>query len=75
VNINYIREPQWSIDEKICGLLVNSDVVIYKDANFDNAPSSNHRIKMGKISKFSIAPGDAPYHIVCHMPGKLYNYF
>ncbi|XP_011505945.1 PREDICTED: eukaryotic translation initiation factor 2A [Ceratosolen solmsi marchali] len=63
-------EPQWSIDEKICGLLVNNDVVLYEESNFDDAKAFNNKMNVGKIAKFSIAPGAAPYHIVCHMPGK-----
>ncbi|XP_033227264.1 eukaryotic translation initiation factor 2A [Belonocnema kinseyi] len=60
-------EPQWSSDEKICGMLVNNDVVLYEDVNFERAA---HRINVAKIAKFSIAPGAVPYHILCYMPGK-----
>ncbi|KAG7202566.1 hypothetical protein KM043_009762 [Ampulex compressa] len=60
-------EPQWSNDEKICALLVGADVVLYEDANFEK---STHRINVAKIAKFSIAPSNVPYHILCYMPGK-----
>ncbi|OXU26913.1 hypothetical protein TSAR_000356 [Trichomalopsis sarcophagae] len=59
--------PQWSSDEKICGMLVNNDVVLYEDSNFDVVL---HRINVAKVAKFSIAPGGAPYHVLCYMPGK-----
>ncbi|XP_015602162.1 eukaryotic translation initiation factor 2A isoform X2 [Cephus cinctus] len=60
-------EPQWSNDEKICGMLINSDVVFYEDANFDKIV---HKIHVAKVAKFSISPNPAPYHILCYMPGK-----
>ncbi|XP_066588986.1 eukaryotic translation initiation factor 2A [Prorops nasuta] len=59
--------PQWSSDEKLCGMLVDSNVVFYEDANFERYLN---KLKGAKISKFSIAPGPAPYHILCYMPGK-----
>ncbi|XP_051164152.1 eukaryotic translation initiation factor 2A [Leptopilina boulardi] len=60
-------EPQWSSDEKIFGMLVNNDVLLYEDVNFEKIV---HRINLSKIGKFSIAPGPAPYHVLCYMPGK-----
>ncbi|XP_014206946.1 eukaryotic translation initiation factor 2A [Copidosoma floridanum] len=60
-------EPEWSKDEKVCGMLINNDVVLYEDSNFDKIL---HRINMAKIGRFSIAPSTAPYHVACHMPGK-----
>ncbi|XP_058802809.1 eukaryotic translation initiation factor 2A [Phymastichus coffea] len=60
-------EPQWSSDEKVCGMLVNNDVVLYEDSNFEKVL---HRINVVKVAKFSIAPGAAPYHVLCYMPGK-----
>lgn len=49
-------------------MLVNNDVVLYEEANFDVI---SHRINVAKVGKFSIAPGGAPHHIVCYMPGKI----
>lgn len=63
---NYSRQPQWSSDEKVCGMLVNNDVVLYEDSNFEKVV---HRINVAKVAKFSIAPGVAPYHVLCYMPG------
>ncbi|XP_029168242.1 eukaryotic translation initiation factor 2A [Nylanderia fulva] len=60
-------EPQWSSDEKLCGLLNGTNVFLYEDNNFDRYV---HKISAGKVAKFSIAPGNAPYHILCYMPGK-----
>lgn len=67
------REPQWSSDEKICGLLNGANVLLYEDNNFDRYI---HKINVAKVAKFSIAPGNAPNHILCYMPGNyiyLYN--
>ena len=66
--MNYFREPQWSSDEKICGILVNNDVVLYEAVNFERTA---HRINVSKVAKFGIAPGGLPYHILCYMPGKI----
>ncbi|XP_076665735.1 eukaryotic translation initiation factor 2A isoform X1 [Andrena cerasifolii] len=60
-------EPQWSSDEKICGMIVGADVVLYEDANFEKIV---HRINIVKVAKFSISPSNTPYHILCYMPGK-----
>ncbi|XP_035719683.1 eukaryotic translation initiation factor 2A-like isoform X2 [Vespa mandarinia] len=60
-------EPQWSSDEKICGILMGADVIFYEDANFEKIV---HRINIAKVAKFSIAPNNAPYHILCYVPGK-----
>ncbi|EFN71867.1 Eukaryotic translation initiation factor 2A [Camponotus floridanus] len=60
-------EPQWSSDEKLCGLLNGVNVLLYEDNNFDRYV---HKISVAKVAKFSIAPGNAPYHILCYMPGK-----
>ncbi|XP_070159930.1 LOW QUALITY PROTEIN: eukaryotic translation initiation factor 2A [Polyergus mexicanus] len=60
-------EPQWSSDEKLCGLLNGANVLLYEDNNFDRYV---HKISVAKVTKFSIAPGNAPYHILCCMPGK-----
>lgn len=59
-------EPQWTSDERICGMLVNNRVVLYENADFSTIL---HRINMASIAKFSIAPGNPPYHILCNMPG------
>ncbi|XP_015189376.1 PREDICTED: eukaryotic translation initiation factor 2A [Polistes dominula] len=60
-------EPQWSSDEKICGILMGADVMFYEDANFEKIV---HRINIATVAKFSIAPNNAPYHILCYVPGK-----
>ncbi|XP_012279013.1 eukaryotic translation initiation factor 2A isoform X2 [Orussus abietinus] len=60
-------EPQWSTDEKICGMLINNNVVLYESAIFDKVI---HRINVAKIAKFSISSGNAPYNVLCYMPGK-----
>ncbi|XP_011140241.1 eukaryotic translation initiation factor 2A [Harpegnathos saltator] len=60
-------EPQWSSDEKLCGLLNGGNVLLYEDNNFDRYVN---KISAAKVAKFSIAPGNAPYHIICYMPGK-----
>ncbi|XP_012262464.2 eukaryotic translation initiation factor 2A [Athalia rosae] len=60
-------EPQWSSDENICGMLVNSHVLFYENADFSKVL---HRINLGTVAKFSIAPGNPPYHILCNMPGS-----
>ncbi|XP_076659679.1 eukaryotic translation initiation factor 2A [Halictus rubicundus] len=60
-------EPQWSSDEKICGMLVGADVVLYEDANFQKVA---HRINVAKVASFSISPTCSPYFILCYMPGK-----
>lgn len=62
------REPQWSSDEKLCGLLIGANVLLYEDNNFDRYV---HKISVAKVAKFSIAPGNAPYHVLCYMPGML----
>ncbi|XP_008547291.1 eukaryotic translation initiation factor 2A [Microplitis demolitor] len=60
-------EPQWSDDEKICALLINTDILIYENADFEKEV---HRINVTKAGRFKIAPGSAPYHIVIYTPGK-----
>lgn len=47
------------------------NVLLYEDNNFDRYV---HKISAAKVAKFSIAPGNAPYHIICYMPGT-YVYF
>lgn len=64
------REPQWSSDEKLCGILNGANVLLYEDNNFNRYV---HKISVAKVAKFSIAPSNAPYHIVCYMPGN-YTY-
>lgn len=59
--------PQWSSDEKLCGLLSGTNVLLYEDNNFDRYV---HKISGAKVVKFSIAPSNAPYHILCYIPGK-----
>ncbi|XP_077265912.1 eukaryotic translation initiation factor 2A isoform X2 [Temnothorax americanus] len=60
-------EPQWSSDETFYGLLKGGNVLLYEGNNFDRYV---HKIGKGNIAKFSIAPGNAPHHILCHMPGS-----
>lgn len=60
-------EPQWSQDEKICGMLIGADVVLYEDVNFEKTA---HRINVAKVANFSISPSNDPYYILCYMPGK-----
>jgi len=62
-----IREPQWSSDETFYGILKGGNVLLYENNNFDRYI---HKIGKGNIAKFSIAPGNAPYHILCYMPGN-----
>ncbi|XP_043276692.1 eukaryotic translation initiation factor 2A [Venturia canescens] len=60
-------EPQWSNDEKLCGMLVNSDILFYENADFERYVQ---KINVTKFGKFRIAPGNSPYHVLCYMPGK-----
>ncbi|KAL6258058.1 hypothetical protein P5V15_009976 [Pogonomyrmex californicus] len=60
-------EPQWSSDETFYGILKGGNVLLYENNNFDRYV---HKIGKGNIAKFSIAPGNAPYHILCYMPGS-----
>ena len=63
-----LREPQWSGDEALCAMLINGEVVLYENANFEK-----HALKISvtKGGKFGISPGNnAPYHILCYLPGK-----
>jgi len=47
--------------------LIGANVLLYEDNNFDRYV---HKISVAKVAKFSIAPDNAPYHILCYMPGK-----
>ncbi|XP_017891811.1 eukaryotic translation initiation factor 2A [Ceratina calcarata] len=60
-------EPQWTSDEKVCGLLIGADVILYEDVNFNKIM---YRINIAKVAKFSISPSNSPYYILCYMPGK-----
>ncbi|OAD59323.1 Eukaryotic translation initiation factor 2A [Eufriesea mexicana] len=60
-------EPQWTNDEKVCGMLVGADVILYEDVNFNKIM---YRINVAKVARFSISPSNAPYYILCYMPGK-----
>lgn len=60
-------EPQWSQDEKLFGRCVDNELLFYEDCKFDQ-PSV--RVREHKIANFAIAPGTAPYHVICYMPGK-----
>lgn len=66
--IKYLsREPQWTSDEKVCGMLVGADVILYEDVNFNKIM---YRINVAKVAKFSISPSNTPYYILCYMPGN-----
>ncbi|XP_075747254.1 eukaryotic translation initiation factor 2A [Rhipicephalus microplus] len=59
-------QPQWSDDESICARSMNNEVHIYESNNFE---TFCHKIHLQKLAEFSLAPGDKPYHIACHVPG------
>ncbi|XP_078034618.1 eukaryotic translation initiation factor 2A [Augochlora pura] len=59
-------EPQWSSDEKICGILIGADVVLYEDGNFQKIVN---RINTAKVASFSISPICSPYYMICYLPG------
>lgn len=61
-------EPQWTSDEKVCGMLVGADVILYEDVNFNKIM---YRINVAKVAKFSISPSNTPYYILCYMPVSL----
>lgn len=48
-------------------MLINNDVVLYENGNFEN---KIYRINVAKIGKFGISPGCTPYHIFCYLPGN-----
>ncbi|GFT38829.1 eukaryotic translation initiation factor 2A [Nephila pilipes] len=58
--------PQWSDDEKICARNVNNEVHFFEDVNFATIAK---KIFLQKVAHFSLAPGPAPYHVVCFVPG------
>ncbi|GFQ65019.1 eukaryotic translation initiation factor 2A [Trichonephila clavata] len=58
--------PQWSDDEKICARNVNNDVHFFEDADFSTI---KRKISMQKVANLALAPGPAPYHIACFVPG------
>ncbi|XP_015126780.1 eukaryotic translation initiation factor 2A [Diachasma alloeum] len=60
-------KPQWSSDEKLCGILINNDVTFYENADFETV---KYKFKSTKVGKFRIGSGDAPYHVICYLPGK-----
>ncbi|XP_034939698.1 eukaryotic translation initiation factor 2A [Chelonus insularis] len=60
-------EPQWSKDEKICGMLINNNVYFYENANFEK---STCKMTLGNGAKFKISPKKEPYVIACYLPGK-----
>lgn len=70
--IKNFREPQWSQDEKLCGRCVDNELLFYEDSKFDQ-PSV--RVRDQKIANFAIAPGTAPYHVICYMPGIKFHLF
>lgn len=64
--INF-REPQWSLDEKICARLLNNDVLFYEDCKFE---ASVHKLNVAKVASFSMSPGNSPNYVLCHLPGN-----
>lgn len=62
------REPQWSTDESIFIRNLNTEVLIYTPNDFEKPIQ---RITGQKISKVSLAPGAAPFHLVCYIPGSV----
>lgn len=56
---------QWTDDETVCGHMINDDVIFYENNNFDCIV---HRINFAKIRGFSVAPGVAPFHVLCYTP-------
>ncbi|XP_054011348.1 eukaryotic translation initiation factor 2A [Hylaeus anthracinus] len=60
-------QPQWSSNEKLCGMLVGADVILYEDVDFSKA---THKINVAKVANFSISPNNTSYYILCYMPGK-----
>lgn len=60
-------EPQWSSDEKLCGILINSDVTFYENADFETV---KYKFNSAKVGKFRIGSGASPYHVICYLPGK-----
>ncbi|GIY09529.1 eukaryotic translation initiation factor 2A [Caerostris darwini] len=58
--------PQWSDDEKICARNVNNEIHFFEDANFEKIAK---KIFIQKVAYFSLAPGAAPYHVACFVPG------
>lgn len=60
-------EPQWSYDEKICGILINGEIFFYENANFDK---HTYKVSVTKQGRFNMSPGKSPYYIVFYFPGK-----
>lgn len=60
------REPQWSIDESVCVHNVNNDVACYAAAQFDKPA---YRIQGQKVASVSLSQGNAPFHLLCYVPG------
>ncbi|XP_011311612.1 eukaryotic translation initiation factor 2A [Fopius arisanus] len=59
--------PQWSGDEKLCGVLINHDILFYENTNFDTI---KHKFNSTKVGKFRIGSKCSPYHIIFYLPGK-----
>ncbi|KAH7966790.1 hypothetical protein HPB49_019596 [Dermacentor silvarum] len=59
-------QPQWTDDESICARSMNNEVHIFESNNFE---TFSHKIHLQKLAEFSLAPGDKPHHIACHVPG------
>ncbi|XP_063972720.1 eukaryotic translation initiation factor 2A [Diachasmimorpha longicaudata] len=60
-------EPQWSSDEKLCGIRINDDVLFYENADFETV---KYKFNSRKVGKFRIGSGGPPYHVICYLPGK-----
>lgn len=61
------REPQWSSDETLCARLLNNDVLFYENSSFE---VSVNKCSPAKVAGFSLAPGPAPHHVLCYLPGQ-----
>uniref|UniRef100_A0A131XP25 Eukaryotic translation initiation factor 2A n=1 Tax=Ixodes ricinus TaxID=34613 RepID=A0A131XP25_IXORI len=58
---------QWSDDEGICARNLNNEVHVYESNNFENF---KHKIHLQKLAEYSLAPGNQPHHVACHVPGS-----
>ncbi|XP_066251277.1 eukaryotic translation initiation factor 2A [Euwallacea similis] len=60
-------EPHWSLDEKLFSRLVNTDVVFYKDLNFEKIVE---RINGHKVVSYELSPNIGSYFVLCHTIGS-----
>lgn len=66
-NILFLREPQWSADEKLFCKTVNTDVVFYEDCNFEKIVA---RINCYKVASYKLSPNIGTYFVLCHTAGS-----